>query len=203
MRSFVKNTQGFSLIELLVGMTIVAMLMFGMLQINQSNAERSRRELFQSDIETMLSYFRSARTSAITNTQVNGEVPNAFGIYLEKNDDENSLELVFFADNNDAAGTGEGDNQFNEENDTIIKTKTMSRIWSIGFLNPNPGTVTLDTTLNTLFYPPNSTMAINDNDSDNDLVSAEIVGTYKSTSKRVCLNRVSQFFEILTGESCS
>lgn len=203
MNVFSKNTKGFTLVEMLISMSIVTMIFLGMLTINQSNIERGRREAFQTDLESILAMFRVARSNAISNSTVGGEVPNAYGVYLQIADNASSLDATIFADTNDASGTGTADNQFNEGYDTILSTKHIPLIWAMHFVNPNPSSITLDKTLTTLFLPPNSEMIINDNDATHDLVSAEIAGAYKTLSKRICINRVSQFFEVLTGESCS
>ena len=198
-----KKAAGFTLIEVLVSIVIVGIIAIALMSLNASNAERSKREQFQSNVESILSFLRTARTNAITNAEINGSTPDGFGVYIKKAEDNKSIDITLFADIDDGTGNGNGDNKYDAGADTVIDSKSMiSTNWQLALENPNPSSISLDKTLTIIFTPPDAEMVINDNTTDNDLVSVEITGTYKSTVKRICLNRISEFFEILTGESC-
>lgn len=204
MSSFrLKKSSGFSLIEVLVSVGLLGMIAISLSFINSANEDRKKREIYQNNLDTVLSYFRQARTDAISNRVIGSETPEGgFGVHLEKS--ENTLIITYFADTEDSVGGGEGDGEYTNGayTDEILDEETITRIWDIDFEGHSPAGTYSNDEFTVIFLPPNAEMTINDNDNTNDLRSAEILASYKETEKRICLNRISRFFEVLTQETC-
>jgi hypothetical protein len=163
-------------------------------------------EYFQNDVETVLSYLRYIRSDAISNRVIGDTTPEGgFGLHLEHitNTGESHVQLTYFVDDNDASGSGIKDGEYSPGNDTELDQKTIPAFWKFTFENVSPSSVPITDTLTTIFIPPNADMSMNDGDVANDIRSVELVFQHKNVKKRICLNRVSRFFEVISGNSCS
>ncbi len=196
MKKHIKKTTGFTLIELIVSMAIVSLLTFGMIAMNDAAMQRKKYEIFQNNVETVLTYFRYARSDAITNRIIGAGVPEGgFGVHLEY--DNMQMVLTHFVDDDPS----EGDSVYTDGSDTQLDQVTIPAPWTFGFENSSPDT-TLDSTFTTIFIPPNANMVMNDGTAINDLRSVDLVFTFGPKEKRICLNRVSRFFEVVTEDQC-
>jgi hypothetical protein len=188
------------------------MLTIAMLAMNEITSEQRKREQFQNDVETVVTYLRAARSDAISNRQLGAlnetREDAGFGIYIDydQSGDQDTLQLIRYLDNKDDVSSDVADQQlsFSSGNpvDHIIEQKTLNAPWVFSIENPLPATITPANEINTLFLPPNSDMVINTNDAAEDLRSVELVFEYQDRKRRICLNRVSRFIEIISGETC-
>lgn len=199
-----KNTAGFTFVEIVVVMGIVSLLTLGMVTMNDSTTKRKKIEMFQNDVDTVLTYLRSARSDAITNRVIGSSTPDGgFGVHLEYLDGSNpKMRITHFVDDNDGSGGGVEDGQYSAD-DTELEQKTIPAPWKFSIENTKPDTVTPTTTFTTIFIPPNAVMVMNDGTASNDIRSSELTFEYMGRTKRICMNRVSRFFEVISGDECS
>lgn len=204
MKNIIKNTGGFSLVEVIAAIAITSMLALGALAMNDATNKRKKYETYQADIETILTYLRYARSDAISNRVIGSSVPDGgFGTYIEYFPTENEMQLTYFVDNDDDAGSGTEDGQFSPDYDTILDQRTIRTFWSFAIENHTGSAPAPTNTISTIFLPPNAEMVINDGTAGNDYRSVDLAFDFSRQKKRICLNRVSRFFEITTGDSCN
>ncbi|QQS58939.1 type II secretion system protein [Candidatus Peregrinibacteria bacterium] len=204
------------MIELIVSIAIVSLLTTGMIAFSQTMAERSKRSQFQTDVEEILTFFRRARSDAIGNRLVNGEVPEGgFGVQLQKvsSDGHNKIRMTYFVDDydNDIGGAG-NDGVYTEGQDTRLEQREIQMFWTFVPRNPIPdpdhpeypsATVDDEGAITVFFIPPNAESIINHGgDDQNDLRSIDLRFQYRETIKNICLNRISRFLEIVGDQSC-
>jgi hypothetical protein len=180
------------------------MLAIAMLIMNDATSKRKKYETYQSNVETVLTYLRYARSDAISNRIVGVSTPEGgFGTHIEYLPSSSQLRLIHFVDNNNDLGAGTEDGKYSAGFDTVLDETTMNAFWDFRIQNPQPPIPAPSTEFSTIFLPPNAEMVINDGTAANSYRSAELYFNFSGNEKRICLNRVSRFFEIITKDSCN
>lgn len=208
------KTGGFTLIELIVSMAVLAFLSMAFLRQSEITVQRQKQERFINGVETVLSSLRTIRTDAITSRVAvldedgNPAVPEGgYGVNIELI--TNKIHVTEFIDTQDIDSTGNPDREFTTELgvplDQVVNEYTLDTFWGTSLVNPYPDTIPSlsEDTLTVIFLPPSADMIINDNDADHDLSNIELLFQYGAIQRRVCLNRVSRFLEAIINDSCS
>lgn len=165
-RSLFKNDRGFTLVELLVVISIIAVIS----AIVFANYRQGEKQFsLQRSAYKLTQDIRRAQNMAMASREVGGAVPEGYGIYLNTT---NPTQYILFADEgNGLYGSG----------DTDVETLGLEAGISITGLSPaSPLTI--------VFYPPDPTVLISGNTEIN---SASITLNYGGGSgKTVSVNKV-------------
>lgn len=149
MKSILKEKYGFSLIEILVSMTIF-MVILTLVMFNYRRGEDSNTFTLQAfDIEDSI---RSVQNMALTGKEIDNYMPNAYGIFFGGINGD----IIIYGD--------DGDNIFNEANDSVYSKSFLHDNISFGEHTLFCEGVKYSIDLNIVFIPPKPTMIIN-NDS--------------------------------------
>ncbi len=204
----VRKTHGFTLIELIVSMAIMAMLSLAFLTQSEATVRRQKHESFIAGVEEILGELRSARTAAISSRPFGLDddgVPVApeggFGVNLAINASDNTLTVTEFVDDSDGIDPVP-DEKYTAGSDSEISKTVKKAHWAtrVRAQYPTPG-ISDNYNLTVLFVAPDATMIINDNNGT-DMKSAELFFRYENITRLICLNRVSRFVEAISGDSC-
>jgi len=190
---------GFTLIELIVAMGLMSL--FVLVSITNGNAlmQRQKRETFLNSVNQILGTFRAARSDAISNRLINGVVPEGgYGVFIHRNSDLR-MRVVRFVDNDSPEGNG----LFDEGFDTVLEDFFVNTSWVWLFEN-TVGTDDPHDDFVLIFSPPDAELSLFNPSTMSDLPRTEMVFRYNEsgqTERRICLNRVSRFFEIIGPDS--
>lgn len=191
---------GFTLIELIVAMGLMSL--FVTISVSNGNAlvQRQKRESFLNSVNQVLGTFRAARSDAISNKRINGNVPEGgFGVFVHRVS-ESEMRIVRFVDDSSPEGNGEFD-EGGANDDTIIEDLTLTTPWiwnfenTIGANNPDE-----DEDFVLIFLPPNAELTLLNSSTTEVLFHTEMLFQYNQggqTERRICLNRISRFFEVI------
>lgn len=212
-----KNTSGFTMVELIVSIAIIAFLTLGIITFTDTMAERSKYSQFQADVEDVLSFLRRARSDAIGNRLIGSEVPEGgFAVQIQEvtSGSSHRLRMTYFVDNYDESIGGAGnDGMYTDGQDTKLEQREIAMFWTFTPRNPvpdpnhpeYPGTPTIaeGDPVTIFFIPPNAESSINhNNNAQNDLRSVDLRFQFRGTIRNICLNRISRFLEVVGNQSC-
>jgi len=184
------SSLGFTLVELLVTISIMGILATAAIY---SYGSSQRREMFFSDVETVLLNLREARSNAILSAVPAGESesPSAFGVHIERTASGSNwnIETILFADINN-------NNEFDSATDIIMKTDNTLQSMDFRFENSIPATTPPNNELTVIFSVPNSEIILcSNNDSTTTLLETDLIFEIVGFQRSIHINRISRFFE--------
>lgn len=208
-----RSSSGFTLIELIVSIAILAMLSMAFISQSEVAAEKQKRQTFTNSIETMMGALRAARTSAITNkTVAGGVVPDGgYGVHFAITDTPPAITITEFIDDRDETNAATPDRMLSfdaggDPLDKVLNRQTIKSFWQTESKEANfVGGTALPydgKSLTVIFLPGEAEMHMNDNDATNAFRSTRLEFRYRQTIKSICLHRVSKFIEPVTGIDC-
>ena len=200
--NFFEN-RGFTLIELIAAMVLMALFVFFALKQSDTTIQSRKREKFFNAVDRVLTHFRAARADAVANRLVNGIVPEGgYGVFLNRQSPF-EMRVVRFVDDHDAAGTDApaGNKQFDDGFDTVLAEEIISTPWNWNFQNTDPAPDPIDT-FSLFFFSPDAKLRLSDNTPASDIRKTEMFFDFNGkTSRKICLNRISRFFEVIGGDT--
>jgi len=146
MKTFLKERQGFTLIEVIISM-VIFIIILSLSTVNHRQGEHASTFRLQAlNIEDSI---RSVQNMSLTGKEIAGVIPNAYGIFF----DDDGRTFIIYGD--------DGDNLFDESKDVIYSEMSLDSGVELYGYNLFCDGVFLSNTLDIVFIPPRPTVIIN------------------------------------------
>ena len=165
------NSKGFTLVETIVVVAVVSILSVVMLANHQNS---QKQQSVQRAAHQLAGDIRRVQNMAMASVEYEGEVPNGYGIYVEKNNPN----YILFADNN---------NQTYQPSDIKVEEIKFSSTVEIDNISPSPSSH-----VSIFFEPPDPITYINGDSSAGEQTTITLIFPGTSYIKTVTIKTSGQ-----------